>query len=129
MSATTSFKLPEGTVLKGGKYRYKIIKHLGQGAFGITYQAEVMLEAALGVLKSDAKVAVKEFFLKDINERKGTELSIGNSSAMFVDYRNKFRKEAINLSKMEFQASSRYLNPLMPTIPPTLSWSIWTEVH
>lgn len=101
MSATTSFKLPKGTVLKGEKYRYKIIKHLGQGAFGITYQAEVVLEAALGVLKSDAKVAVKEFFLKDINERKRTELSIGNSSAMFVDYRNKFRKEAINLSKME----------------------------
>ena len=101
MSATTSFKLPEGTVLKGEKYRYKIIKYLGQGAFGITYQAEVVLEAALGVLKSDAKVAVKEFFLKDINERKVTELSIGNSSAMFIDYRNKFRKEAINLSKMK----------------------------
>lgn len=34
-------QLPSGTLLQGGKY--KIIKTLGQGGFGITYLAEQVL--------------------------------------------------------------------------------------
>lgn len=48
--------LQPNSTLQGGKYR--IIKRLGQGDFGITYLAEnTMLEG---------KVAIKEFFLKNI---------------------------------------------------------------
>ena len=47
--------LKEGTALEGGKYR--IIKVLGHGGFGITYLAmNTILEM---------KVAIKEFFPKD----------------------------------------------------------------
>ena len=46
--------LKPDTTLQGGKY--KILKKLGQGGFGITYLAEnTML---------DGKVAIKEFFFR-----------------------------------------------------------------
>ena len=48
-----------GTLLHGGTY--KIEKILGQGSFGITYLAE---HTNLG-----KKVAIKEFFMKELNSR------------------------------------------------------------
>ena len=51
--------LQANATLQGGKY--KIISTLGQGGFGITYLAEqTMLER---------KVAIKEFFMKELCER------------------------------------------------------------
>ena len=47
------------STLQGGKYR--IIKKLGQGCFGITYLAENAL--------LESKVAIKEFFFKECCER------------------------------------------------------------
>ena len=85
-------QLKSGTFLQGGKY--KIIRHLGQGSFGITYLAE---HTALG-----KRVCIKEFFMKELNLRSEdgsiTGLSEGTLS---YNYASKFRKEAMNLAGME----------------------------
>ena len=85
-------QLKSGTFLQGGKY--KIIHHLGQGSFGITYLAE---HTALG-----KRVCIKEFFMKELNLRSEdgsiTGLSEGTLS---YNYAQKFRKEAMNLAGME----------------------------
>lgn len=85
-------QLTIGTLLRGGSY--KIEKVLGQGSFGITYLAE---HTNLG-----RKVAIKEFFMKELNSR-GEDGSItgmtdGNLSQ---NYCVKFQKEAINLSRLD----------------------------
>ena len=90
--------LPVGTLLQGG--RYKIEKVLGQGTFGITYQAEMKVQGKLGPL--DFHVAIKEFFMKEKNERRSNgSVTCSQSSAETCEYyRKKFRHEAENLSKM-----------------------------
>ena len=84
--------LQEGTFLQGGKY--KILKVLGQGSFGITYLAE---HTNLG-----KKVAVKEFFMKELNSRADDGSITGMSdSSLSYNYCQKFKKEAINLSNLD----------------------------
>lgn len=88
-------KLKQGTQLQGGRYR--IEKVLGQGGFGITY---------LGVQTSlDDKVAIKEFFMKDLCNRDAntSNVSVGSvGSRELVDgFRNKFIKEARNIRKLK----------------------------
>lgn len=91
--------LQSGFVLQGGTYRYEIVKALGQGSFGITYLANAKIEGPLGVV--DMKVAIKEFFMKEVNGRKDSVVTSASSkNNLFVDYRRKFRREALNLSKM-----------------------------
>ena len=51
-----NMNLTKDTYLQGGKY--KIIRQLGQGGFGVTYLA---IQTAL-----DRKVAVKEFFINNL---------------------------------------------------------------
>lgn len=94
-------ELSKGTYLKDGKYRIESV--LGQGAFGITYLATAKLTVSenLGSMNVSVKVAVKEFFMHDINQRNEGETAItGTESATAVRYREKFRKEAQNLSRM-----------------------------
>lgn len=81
-----------GTFLHGGTY--KIEKILGQGSFGITYLAE---HTNLG-----KKVAIKEFFMKELNSR-GEDGSITgmSDSSLSQNYCQKFKKEAINLSRLD----------------------------
>lgn len=81
-----------GTLLHGGTY--KIEKVLGQGSFGITYLAE---HTNLG-----KKVAIKEFFMKELNSR-GEDGSITgmSDSSLSQNYCQKFKKEAINLSRLD----------------------------
>ena len=81
-----------GTLLHGGTY--KIEKILGQGSFGITYLAE---HTNLG-----KKVAIKEFFMKELNSR-GEDGSITgmSDSSLSQNYCQKFKKEAINLSRLD----------------------------
>ena len=85
-------QLTQGTLLHGGTY--KIEKVLGQGSFGITYLAE---HTNLG-----KKVAIKEFFMKELNSR-GEDGSITGMSdgSLSQNYCLKFQKEAINLSRLD----------------------------
>ncbi|MCD7721741.1 MAG: serine/threonine protein kinase, partial [Prevotellaceae bacterium] len=88
--------LPQGAVLRGKAHEYQIERVLGQGSFGITYLASVKIEGALGAI--DASVAVKEFFMKDINGRTGTSVTSGSQHGLCEDYKRKFVREARNLS-------------------------------
>ena len=86
--------LQPNTTLQGGKY--KIIRTLGQGGFGITYLAEqVML---------DRKVAIKEFFMKEYCDRDESTSRVTMGSEGSRDsvnrYREKFLKEARNIAKL-----------------------------
>lgn len=87
--------LHPNSTLQGGKYR--IIKVLGQGGFGITYLAEqTMLER---------KVAIKEFFMKEFCERdeSTSHVTMGTAGARETveRFREKFLKEARNIAKLK----------------------------
>ena len=94
--------LRPGTVLRGEKYVYRIDRVLGQGTFGITYLAytKVTVEGGLGRLQTEMQVAVKEFFMGDINGREGSMVTTGGSSDLFDKYRSKFAREAGNLARL-----------------------------
>ena len=84
--------LQSNTTLQGGKY--KIEKLLGQGGFGITYLAEQSL------LK--IKVAIKEFFIRDLCDRGDTANVHTITQADMVErYRKKFFKEAQILARLK----------------------------
>ncbi|MDE6256794.1 MAG: serine/threonine protein kinase [Muribaculaceae bacterium] len=87
-------QLKENARLQSGKYR--IIRVLGQGGFGITYLAEhTML---------DKLVAIKEFFPKEYCDRdvSTSHLTIGtrNSLEIVEMLKGKFIKEARNISRL-----------------------------
>lgn len=96
-------ELATGTLLHGGTYRIlnasEIIPqhkytYLGQGSFGITYLAT---HTAL-----NRKVAIKEFFMKELNTR-GDDGSISGMTdgSLSYNYGQKFKKEAMNLSQLD----------------------------
>jgi len=93
--------LKQGSTLKSGKY--KIVKTLGQGSFGITYLAQtpITIDGALGKVDVTVNVTVKEFFMSDFNSRSvdGTGVEKTDSS-LVKNYLNKFHREAENLSKL-----------------------------
>lgn len=94
-------ELKKGTLLQGGKYRIETI--LGQGSFGITYLATATFRTngGLGEMDVIAKVAVKEFFMSELNSRKEDGSTVdGSAGSVFINYRRKFRKEAENLAKL-----------------------------
>ena len=80
--------LQPGTLLRHGGY--KIIKELGQGGFGITYEAE---QTSLG-----RKVAIKEFFMKDLCNRDADTHAVSvpsvGSQELVEKFKVKFLKEA-----------------------------------
>ncbi len=87
--------LREGSLLQSGRYR--IEKVLGQGGFGITYSGyQTNLEA---------KVAIKEFFMKDLCNRDATtsQVSVGSvgSRETVETFRQKFLKEARNIFRLK----------------------------
>ena len=97
-------QLPKNTLLQGGKY--KIEKVLGQGGFGITYLAtqRISIEGPIGQIETEIKLAIKEFFMKDVcNREEDSNLvsipSVG-SKQMAERFKQKFIKEAWNISKL-----------------------------
>ena len=78
--------LQPNTTLQGGKYR--IERMLGQGGFGITYLARNTV--------FDIDVAIKEFFMKDENDRDGSSVTMPNTTKqeLFHGQMEKFKKEA-----------------------------------
>ncbi len=73
---------------------YKIEKVLGQGSFGITYLAE-----HTGL---NRKVAIKEFFMKELNSRSEDGSITGMiDGSLSQSYCQKFQKEAVNLSRLD----------------------------
>lgn len=54
-------ELKQGYTLRGGKY--KIVKSLGQGSFGITYlaQTRISMNGQLGKIDVNVNVTIKEF--------------------------------------------------------------------
>lgn len=102
MTNNTTTSLAIGTILHGEAYDYKIMDVLGQGTFGITYKAKVEMKGALGRLDSNMYVAVKEFFMKEVNGRENSSVTSGSTSngGLFYFYRDKFEREARNLSTL-----------------------------
>lgn len=102
MTNNTTTSLAIGTILHGEAYDYKIMDVLGQGTFGITYRAKVEMKGALGRLDSNMYVAVKEFFMKEVNGRENSSVTSGSTSngGLFYYYRDKFEREARNLSTL-----------------------------
>ena len=97
--------LSEGTLLQGGKF--KIEKMLGQGGFGITYLASqtISVEGSIGEIKTEIKLAIKEFFMKDVcNRNEDSNIvsvpSVG-SKELVERFKQKFIKEARSISKLK----------------------------
>ena len=95
--------LQSGTLLQGKSYTYTIQKVLGQGSFGITYLAttKVKIAGALGALETTMQVAIKEFFMRDINGRNENTVTTGSQGGLYANYKKKFAREAENLSKLD----------------------------
>ncbi len=97
-----TYTLPAGATIRGEKYSYHIEKVLGQGSFGITYLAttRVSIVGALGNIETTVQVAVKEFFMRDINGREGSTVTAGNVEGVFHKYKKKFVEESLRISQL-----------------------------
>ena len=85
--------LPVGTLLQEGKYR--IERYLASGGFGNTY---VVVNT-----RFNAQMALKEFFMRDINERdEENTVSVSNPSqaGLFQAQMRKFEREAQRLYRL-----------------------------
>ena len=84
---------PDST-LQNGKYR--ILRSLGQGGFGITYLAE---QTGLGM-----KVAIKEFFLKGsctrVNGTSQVSVPIADNEELVARCQKKFKSEARKIASL-----------------------------
>lgn len=102
----TEGALPVGMRLDGKNFSYRIKKVLGQGSFGITYLADIIFEGNLGVLtKLNQSVAIKQFHMHGMNLQSGETTCLEPEEDADSSYAEKFRrgfkKEAVNLSKMQ----------------------------
>ena len=85
--------LPVGTLLQGGKYRVE--RYLSSGGFGNTY---IIVNT-----KFDDQFALKEFYMRDINEREeDNTVSVSNPGKkdQFNSQMRKFEREARRLYKI-----------------------------
>ncbi len=88
-------ELKSGSLLQSGKYR--IIKSIGRGGFGITYLAEHEL--------AERKVCIKEFFPKDYYQRDSDTNTLTLTSNGFAESMNRFKakfiKEAQTIANLD----------------------------
>ena len=91
--------LSMGTSLQGGKYI--ITKVLGQGGFGITY------EAVHTLLKQN--VALKEFFMKDVCNRDEATSMVSVPSVGSRDLVEKFKQKFIKEAQLIFSMSNPHI--------------------
>ena len=88
-------QLQAGTYLQGDKYR--IIRCLGNGGFGITYLAEHEL--------AGRNVCIKEFFPKEYYDRdedsRSVRLGTRGSAEIMDVYKQKFMKEAKTIARLD----------------------------
>ena len=97
--------LKQGSELNGNNIQYVIESVLGQGSFGVTYKAKGYTKAkgAFGEIKVELPhpIAIKEFFMRDINQRDADGSISGLSEgSLAYNYAKKFRKEAERLATM-----------------------------
>ena len=88
-------ELKSGTELQDGRYR--IVRTLGRGGFGITYLAEQVM--------AERKVCIKEFFPEEYYNRdaNGCSISLGSqgSAKIMETFKAKFIKEAKTIAKFD----------------------------
>lgn len=93
-NAVPASVLPAGAMLQMGKYR--IVRFIASGGFGNTYEV-VNVEF-------EERMAMKEFFMRGVNERGGDSVSVSVSNAenkpQFEAQKEKLKKEARRLRKM-----------------------------
>lgn len=94
--------LEYGTVLQSKSYRYTIKKVLGQGSFGIAYLATMYYQTKIddNIVECHKDVALKEFFMRNINGRNGSSVTDCSNGNLFSEYKLKFEREAKNLRFM-----------------------------
>ena len=89
------YTLQPNTELQGGRYR--VLRTLGCGGFGITYLAEQVL--------AERKVCIKEFFPKEYYNRDedSRSISLGSqgSAEVMGRYKDKFIKEAKTIARLD----------------------------
>ena len=97
-------QLISGTTLQGGKYR--IVRTLGQGGFGITYEAEQV--------NLNRKVAIKEFFMRDCcgraDDNRFVTMGTGPQGELVKRFHQKFVKEAHTVAQFDHPNIVRILD-------------------
>ena len=88
--------------LESDKLNYKIQSILGSGSFGITYLAttNVAIKGPLGVIEAPIRVAIKEFYISEINTRENNGNVKGNDTKIAKDYLRRFRREAEHIASL-----------------------------
>lgn len=99
MDINTFTSLKPGTILNNGDRKYRIVKALGQGGFGITYLA--VGEIKVGNVTTEANFAIKEHFPTCFCYRNGN-----------FTYPKEGQYEAFDKSKIDFISESRKLHIL-----------------
>ena len=94
-----------GQELHSDNLIYRIEGILGQGSFGITYKAKAftVIKGKFGeeLVETNTPKAIKEFFMKEVNEREESGAITGMSEGgLSYNYAQKFKKEAENLASM-----------------------------
>ncbi|MDR1936907.1 MAG: serine/threonine protein kinase [Tannerellaceae bacterium] len=96
--------LPVGHYLQNKKYQ--LLQVVGQGGFGITYKGILFTEVkgALGTIKTDIPISIKEYFFKDYCYRASNGVNIDVHSEtgqlLFQKFKEKLIKEAKILSEV-----------------------------
>ena len=94
-----------GQELHSDSIVYRIESVLGQGSFGVTYKAKAftVMKGKFGeeLVETNTPKAIKEFFMKEVNERDESGSITGMSEgSLSYNYAQKFKKEAENLASM-----------------------------